>query len=83
MRCISIAFFAYILLVIKLKLTRKNLIILLIVCLILCLFFMYEDNQYNNQNLKQTIQTNGTPVSGHTIILDAGHGEPDRRCSLK
>ena len=39
---------------------------------------MYRDSQYNNQKLGKTVQTNGTPVSNHTIILDAGHGEPDR-----
>jgi len=43
---------------------------------------MYEDNKYNNQRLEKTIQTNGTPVSSHTVILDAGHGEPDERSCL-
>lgn len=38
---------------------------------------MYQDNQYAEEKLQQTVQTNGTPVSSHTIILDAGHGEPD------
>ena len=36
---------------------------------------MCKDNNIKNG---KTIQTNGTPVSFHTIILDAGHGEPDR-----
>ena len=43
---------------------------------------MYKDSNYNNQALNQTIQTNGTPVSNHTIILDAGHGKPDGRSSI-
>lgn len=54
---------------------RKRLIIFLIICLILSLFFMYKDN--NKIKLEKTVQTNGTPVSSYTIILDAGHGEPD------
>ena len=53
---------------------RKNLIIILIVCLIL-FFCMYKDNSIKKE---ETIQTNGTPVSFHTVILDAGHGKPDR-----
>lgn len=30
-----------------------------------------------NRNNVESIQTSSTPVSSHTIILDAGHGEPD------
>ena len=37
---------------------------------------MYKDNQYAEQD--KVIPTNGTPVSSHTVILDAGHGQPDR-----
>ena len=54
---------------------RRNLIIILIICLILVFVCMYRDNNMKNE---KTVQTNGTPVSFHTIILDAGHGEPDR-----
>ena len=39
---------------------------------------MYKDNQYAEEKLQQSVPTNGTPVSSHTVILDAGHGEPDR-----
>lgn len=38
---------------------------------------MYKDNNKNIKN-KKVIQTNGTPVSNYTVILDAGHGQPDR-----
>ena len=31
-----------------------------------------------NQN---TVQTTATPVSGRTIVIDAGHGIPDERSS--
>ena len=30
-----------------------------------------------NSNIKDTIQTVSLPVSGKTIVLDAGHGAPD------
>lgn len=54
---------------------RKKVIFILIICLILVLVCMYRDNNMKDQ---KTVETNGTPVSNHTVILDAGHGEPDR-----
>lgn len=39
---------------------------------------MYRDSRKNSKKIEETVQTNGTPVSGYTVILDAGHGEPDR-----
>ena len=30
-----------------------------------------------NQNNESVIQTTATPVSGKTVVLDAGHGVPD------
>ena len=58
---------------------RKRLIFILLVCLILVFICMYNDNNINDE---KTIQTNGTPVSNHTVILDAGHGQPDRTVQL-
>ena len=54
---------------------RKKLIFILIICLILVFVCMYKDNNMKEQ---KAVETNGTPVSSHTVILDAGHGEPDR-----
>ena len=54
---------------------RKKVIFILIICLILVFVCMYRDNNMKDQN---TVETNGIPVSNHTVILDAGHGEPDR-----
>ena len=54
---------------------RKKIIFILIICLILVFVCMYRDNNIKDQ---KTVETNGTPVSNHTVILDAGHGEPDR-----
>ena len=54
---------------------RKKLIFMLIICLIFVFICMYKDNDSEKHG---TIQTSGTPVSNHTVILDAGHGQPDR-----
>jgi len=53
---------------------RKR-IIFLISCCLISFFAIYiaDTNLIKNP----TIMTSGTPVSGHTIILDAGHGKPD------
>lgn len=32
-----------------------------------------------NQKQSDTIETTATPVSGKTIVIDAGHGVPDER----
>lgn len=63
--------------------SRKKLIIILIFLLIICFILMYKDNQYSERKTKQTIPASGTPVSNHTIILDAGHGKPDRWSSVR
>lgn len=50
--------------------TKKLLILaILIIVLIICI--------YTINNNKETIQTVSLPVSGKTIVLDAGHGQPD------
>ena len=56
--------------------SKRNLIIILIICLILVFICMYREN--NDLKSEKIVQTNGTPVSSHTVVLDAGHGEPDR-----
>ena len=43
---------------------------------------MYRDSHYMDEKLGKTVQTSGTPVSSHTVILDAGHGQPDRGCGF-
>lgn len=35
-----------------------------------------------NSAQQTTVQTTATPVSGKTIVVDAGHGIPDERVSL-
>lgn len=34
-----------------------------------------------NDERQNTVPTTATPVSGKTIVVDAGHGVPDERCT--
>ena len=53
---------------------RKKRIIFFISCLIVSFIGLrFEANLEND-----TVLTSSTPVSGYTIFLDAGHGNPDR-----
>jgi N-acetylmuramoyl-L-alanine amidase len=57
-------------------------------CLIVSLFafsFQIANNQKTTQmsNIENNImETASTPVSGKTIVVDAGHGKPDERSCL-
>jgi len=51
---------------------NKNKILFILSCIIFSILF------FNFTNNSETIETSSTPVSNHTIILDAGHGLPDR-----
>ena len=37
------------------------------------------ENTNSEQQQQKTVQTTATPVSGKTIVVDAGHGVPDER----
>jgi N-acetylmuramoyl-L-alanine amidase len=52
-------------------------IVYVITCLVMAFAIVNIQTRNNEENI---IETSATPVTGHTIILDAGHGEPDRRC---
>ena len=43
-----------------------------------CNTIKYEKNNVNNK----TVETTATPVSGKTVVLDAGHATPDEGVSL-
>lgn len=40
----------------------------------------FEENSTLEQSQQDTVLTTATPVSGKTIVVDAGHGVPDERC---
>lgn len=55
---------------------NKKRLILITTCIFVSIFtFMLS-----NSNDKDVIETVNLPVSGKTIVLDAGHGVPDERC---
>ena len=67
------------------KINQKRItIIISAVCISLFAFSfqMAQEKQTkeNINNKKITVVTTATPVSGKTVILDAGHGTPDERC---
>lgn len=64
---------------------QKKRLQIIVTCLFIGVFAFYfqiagtqkqlaEDNIEKTQN---TVQTTATPVSGKTIVVDAGHGVPD------
>lgn len=54
---------------------NKKRILFLTMCLVVSFIGLNLDF---NQNFN-TVPVSSTPVSGYTIVLDAGHGMPDRR----
>lgn len=58
---------------------RKRISFILI-CLLLGIFaYSYEGTKVNLDH--EVKQTTSTPVSGKVIVIDAGHGVPDERCT--
>lgn len=58
---------------------RKRISFILI-CLLLGIFaYSYEGTKVNLGH--EVEQTSSTPVSGKVIVIDAGHGVPDERCT--
>lgn len=68
-------------------LISKKRIKIVIACLLISIFafsFKIADTPTNkNEQGNNIIQTTSTPVSGKTIVLDAGHGIPDERSTIK
>lgn len=58
---------------------RIQIILSCIIVGILAFSFQVADNNNNNDEKENAVQTTATPVSGKTVVLDAGHGVPDER----
>lgn len=54
---------------------RKKLILIFSCIMILSIALIHNKDNLRNE---KSILTISTPVSGHCVILDAGHGQPDR-----
>lgn len=69
---------------------NKKRIQIVLACLLMGIFaFSFQIANNKNELVKnansepqlKTLQTTATPVSGKTIVVDAGHGVPDERCA--
>ncbi len=54
---------------------------MIVACLLIGIFSftLQVVNHHTNEEKQNTVMTTATPVSGKTIIIDAGHGVPDER----
>lgn len=69
---------------------NKKRISVILSCVLIAVFAFYFQIANHKNELKtdnnfeksqKTVTTTATPVSGKTIVLDAGHGVPDERCT--
>ena len=63
-------------------LNKKRITIIACMLLISIYAFAFKETNIENKNAEETLETVATPVSGKTVILDAGHGSPDEGVSL-
>lgn len=66
---------------------HKKRIQVIISCILIAIFafsFQVASNTKEKNNTtkeeQNAVTTTATPVSGKTIVIDAGHGVPDERC---
>ncbi len=54
---------------------------IIVACILISIFSFSFQISKNNKTVENnnTMQATATPVSGKTIIIDAGHGSPDER----
>ncbi len=53
------------------------------ICILVTLIVIgitYAQIKRQNRSIGEAVQVTSLPVSGKTVILDAGHGTPDERC---
>lgn len=61
---------------------NKKRIQIIVICLLIGIFsFSFQIANNQNELVENTVPTTATPVSGKTIVVDAGHGVPDERCT--
>ena len=67
------------------KFTKKRVFIIFFSIFISIVVYIGQNTQINarnERNIGEAIQVTSLPVSGKTVILDAGHGTPDEGVSL-
>ena len=64
-------------------LNKKRITIIACMILISIYAFAFNKTNFEDKNIRgETVETVATPISGKTIILDAGHGTPDEGVRL-
>ena len=53
---------------------------IILIVIIMLISITYASTNKKNRNIGDAIQVTSLPVSGKTVVLDAGHGTPDERC---
>ena len=57
---------------------NKKRIKIMVSCLLISIFaFSFQLANMEKEKMQNTVETTTTPISGRTIVLDAGHGVPD------
>jgi hypothetical protein len=46
-----------------------------------CMLMAFGCLRFNHNLNYETVLTSATPATGYVVVLDAGHGQPDRRSS--
>ena len=66
----------------KINITRIS-VMLSVILLSICIYVSQTTRTNTNRNIGDAVQVTALPVSGKTVILDAGHGTPDEGASSK
>lgn len=65
------------------RLLNKKVVQIIIFSIIMAIFIyssitlLNENNEEESIEKNNSIETTATPVSGKTVVIDAGHGSPD------
>ena len=65
------------------RLPNKKVVQIIIFSIIMAIFIyssitlLNENNEEESIEKNNSIETTATPVSGKTVVIDAGHGSPD------
>lgn len=63
------------------KIIKKRVFIIFFALMISFSVYIGQKNTTNEKReIGDAVQVTALPISGKTVILDAGHGTPDQRC---
>ena len=59
---------------------KKKIKQIVITMIFVSVSIIYASVNRTDRNIGDAVQVTSLPVSGKTVVLDAGHGTPDERC---